>query len=120
MTTLTPNDWRALQALLPPGGLVTDPVELITYEMDAGPDRGSPQAVAFPRGVEDVVAVVRWAADRHVPLVARGAGTGLSGGAVASRGGLILSFSRMDRVLEFDKVGRSVVVQPGVVNLALD
>jgi D-lactate dehydrogenase (cytochrome) len=120
MTPLTPDDWRALRAALSPGTLVTDPVELITYEIDAGLDRGRPQAAAFPRSLEDVVAVVRWVAERGLPLVARGAGTGLSGGAVPSQGGLVLSFSRMDRVLEFDEAGRHVVVQPGVVNQVLD
>jgi glycolate oxidase subunit GlcD len=120
MTPPTPDDWRALRAALSPGALVTDPVELITYEIDAGLDRGRPQAAVFPRSLEDVVTVVRWAAAHDLPLVARGAGTGLSGGAVPSQGGLILSFSRMDRVLEFDEVGRLVVVQPGVVNEDLD
>jgi glycolate oxidase subunit GlcD len=120
MTPLTPDDWRALRAALSPGALVTDPVELITYEIDAGLDRGRPQAAAFPRSLDDVVAVVRWAASRGLPLVARGAGTGLSGGAVPSQGGLVLSFARMNRVLEFDEAGRLVVVQPGVVNEDLD
>jgi glycolate oxidase subunit GlcD len=120
MTSPTPDDWRALRAALSPGALVTDLVELITYEIDAGLDRGQPQAAAFPRSLEDVVAIVRWAAGRGLPLVARGAGTGLSGGAVPSQGGLVLSFSRMDRVLEFDQAGRLVVVQPGVVNQDLD
>jgi glycolate oxidase subunit GlcD len=120
MTPLTPDDWRALRAALSPAALVTDPVELITYEIDAGLDRGQPQAAVFPRSLEDVVAVVRWAAAHGLPLVARGAGTGLSGGAVPSQGGLVLSFSRMGRVLEFDEAGRLVVVQPGVVNQDLD
>ena len=99
---------------------MTDPVELITYEVDGGLDRGRPQAVAFPERVEDVVGLVGWAAGRRMPLVARGAGTGLSGGAVPSQGGLILSFSRMKEILEYDEKGRSVVVQPGIVNLVLD
>ena len=120
MTTLTKTDSKALGADLNLDRLVTDPIELITYEVDGGLDRGVPQAVAFPQGVEDVVELVRWAAERDLPLVARGAGTGLSGGAVPSQGGLVLSFSRMKEVLELDERGRSVVVQPGMVNLTLD
>ena len=120
MTTLTKADWETLEAELPEDGLVTDPIELITYEVDGGLDRGVPQAVAFPRSPDDVVGLVRWAAEHEMPLVARGAGTGLSGGAVPSQGGLVLSFSRMKEVLELDEKGRSVVAQPGVVNLTLD
>ena len=113
MTTLTKADTRTLRADLSFDSLVTDPVELITYEVDGGLDRGTPQAVAFPQDVEDVIELVRWAAGRDLPLVARGAGTGLSGGAVPSQGGLVLSFARMKEVLELDEKGRSVVVQPG-------
>ena len=111
---------QSLIKLLGPNQVVTDPVELITYERDAGPDRGSPDAVVFPQSTGDVQRVVRWAAEHGVPLVARGAGTGLSGGAVAEGGGIILEFARMDRVLEIDPLGRSAVVEPGVVNLTLD
>jgi D-lactate dehydrogenase (cytochrome) len=69
---------------------------------------------------EDVLKVVDWAMGEGIPLVSRGAGTGLSGGAVAEQGGLILSFSRMNQILELDPIGRSVKVQPGVVNQVLD
>ncbi|GAB4532294.1 MAG: FAD-binding oxidoreductase [Anaerolineae bacterium] len=120
MTTSATTERGTRQADLPEVGLVTEPIELITYEVDGGLDRGAPQAVAFPQNTGDVVNLVRWAAGRGVPLVARGAGTGLSGGAVPSQGGLVLSFSRMKEVLEFDEKGRSIVVQPGVVNLNLD
>jgi glycolate oxidase subunit GlcD len=63
---------------------------------------------------------VGWANENQVALVGRGAGTGLSGGAVAERGGLIVEFSRLNRILEIDALGRSAVVEPGVINLALD
>ncbi|MCX6029891.1 MAG: FAD-binding protein [Chloroflexi bacterium] len=110
----------ALKRLLAPNQVVTNPSELITYEVDAAFDRGTPMAVVFPRTTDDVVHIVKWAAEHGIPLVARGAGTGLSGGAVAERGGVIVAFSRMNRVLELDEAGRSVVVEPGVVNLVLD
>ncbi|HAG97380.1 MAG TPA: FAD-binding oxidoreductase, partial [Ktedonobacter sp.] len=83
-------------------------------------DRGVPEGVVFPRSTEELVRVVRWAAERSVPLIARGAGTGLSGGAVAERGGIIVEFSHMKRILEVDEHGRSAVVEPAVINLALD
>ncbi|MBK9714970.1 MAG: FAD-binding protein [Kouleothrix sp.] len=110
----------SLARILDAGQLLTSPVELITYEGDASMDRGRPDGVVFPRNADDVVKIVSWAARHGVPIVARGAGTGLSGGAVADRGGLIVECSRLDRVLELDEAGRSAVVQPGVINLALD
>ncbi|MFL5806826.1 MAG: FAD-binding oxidoreductase [Roseiflexaceae bacterium] len=114
------NALRSLAHLLTPGQVLTNPAELLTYEGDAGMDRGRPDGVACPRTAVEVERIVRWAAEHHVPLVARGAGTGLSGGAVAEHGGLIVQFSQMGRVLEFDAPGRSVVVEPGLVNQALD
>ena len=100
--------------------MFTDHATLISYEADAGNDKGMPEGVVFPHSAEDVVRIVRWAATHAVPLVARGAGTGLSGGAVADRGGLIVEFSRMNAILDLDEYGRSAVVQPGLINLRLD
>jgi D-lactate dehydrogenase (cytochrome) len=100
--------------------LVTDPVALITYEIDAGFDRGRPDAVFYPDETADVSRILQWASANQVPLIARGAGTGLAGGAVAKEGGVVLVFSRMNRLLELDTVGQSAVVQAGAVNLAVD
>ena len=102
------------------GLLVTDQVELLTYRTDAGLEQGLPDGVAFPRSTAGVAQIVAWAAANRVPIIPRGAGTGTSGGAVAEHGGLILAFSRMDRILEIDETGRSVTVEPGLVNQALD
>ena len=110
----------ALKSLLSSNQVTTDPVELITYEMDATQDRGLPDAVVFPHTANEVSQVIAWANEHQVPIVARGAGTGLSGGAVAHQGGVILAFSRMDDILDFNNAGRSAVVEPGVVNLNLD
>jgi len=115
-----PTALQGLQNVLPTHQIVTDPVELITYEVDAGLDRGKPAAVVLPHTTEDVVRLARWAAENNIPLIARGAGTGLSGGAVAERGGVIVSFSRMNRLVELDASGRRAVVEPGIPNLALD
>src|SRR6202040_1440043 len=64
-----------------------------------------------------VVAIVKLAAELGLPIVGRGAGTGLSGGAIARAGGIIISFARMNRILEIDLANERAVVQPGVVNL---
>ncbi|MCS6828985.1 MAG: FAD-binding oxidoreductase [Caldilinea sp.] len=100
--------------------LITDSSELIVYEIDAGFDRGRPDAVFYPESAADVSRLVRWARNARLPVIARGAGTGLSGGAVAERGGVIVEFARMNRILELNPLGRNGIVQPGVVNLALD
>ncbi len=111
---------RALQNVLPKGQVFTDQATRVSYEVDAGLDKGKPDGVVFPRSAEEVQRLVRWSAEHNVPLVARGAGTGLSGGAVADRGGVIVEFSQMNRILDFDDLGRSVMVQPAVINLSLD
>ncbi|HHY57230.1 MAG TPA: FAD-binding protein [Chloroflexi bacterium] len=104
----------------PPHQLITDPAELITFEVDAGFDRGKPDAVFYPESAADVSALVRWARANGLPVVARGAGTGLSGGAVPERGGVIVEFARMKQIVELNPTGRNGVVQSGVVNLTLD
>ncbi|HWQ11858.1 MAG TPA: FAD-linked oxidase C-terminal domain-containing protein [Roseiflexaceae bacterium] len=108
-----------LSFILHPSQIVTDPVQLLTYEVDAGLDRGRPDGVVFPRSAEEVAQVVRWAAAHGVPLIARGAGTGLAGGAVAEHGGLILQLSALNRI-ELDPAGRIATAEAGAVNLVLD
>jgi D-lactate dehydrogenase (cytochrome) len=111
---------RSLRSLFPAEQVITEPVAMMTYEYDASLDRGMPDAVVFPRSVSDVQKLARWSAEFGVPLIARGAGTGLSGGAIAEHGGVIVQFSHMNKLVEFDADGRSAVVQPGLVNLMLD
>lgn len=106
--------------LFPPPRLVTDPVQRLTYETDAGPDRALPDGVVFVESVEEVARLVAWAAREGVPLVARGAGTGLAGGAVAESGGLVVVTTRMDRISEIDSIGRVAVAEAGAVNLEID
>lgn len=100
--------------------VLTDPVELLVYERDAALDRGMPDAVVFAHNLKDVLLLAQWSVEYGAPIISRGAGTGLSGGAVAESGGVILAFSRMNRILEFDLAGLSATVEPGVVNLTLD
>ncbi len=110
----------SLKTLLPKEQVFTDRSSRVAYEVDAGIDKGLPDAVVFPCTAEEVARAVRWAAEHRVPLVARGAGTGLSGGAVADRGGIIIEFSHMNRLLDIDAHGRSAEVEPALINLRLD
>ena len=100
-------------------GVLDRPEDLMLYEYDGSVERALPQAVVFPTTTEQVAALVRWAKEKSLPIVARGAGTGLSGGSVAAQGGLVLGFSRMKKILEIDIENQRAVVQPGVVNLDL-
>src|SRR5574341_20865 len=93
--------------------------DLMLYEYDGGFSRGTPRAVVFPRTTEHVSRIMRLAGESGVPIVPRGAGTGLSGGSIARSGGIVLAFARMNRILELDLENQRAVVQPGVVNLDL-
>ena len=93
------------------------PEDVIVYEYDYGLDRAVPQAVVFPRNAGEVAAVVKLARDLDLPVVARGAGTGISGGAVPVQGGIVVALARMKRIVEIDPANRVAIVEPGVVNL---
>ena len=90
-----------------------EPEDLIVYEYDGSVDRALPAAVALPASTEEVSAVVRAARRHGAPIVARGAGTGLSGGAIAHDGGVVATLTRMNRILEVDVEDRIAVVEPG-------
>ncbi len=114
---LPPACKKRLAKLLGPRGYLDRPEDLTLYEYDGSVDKHRPDMVVFPRSTEDVVAIVRTAAEFGVPLVGRGAGTGLSGGAIPREGGITVAFARMNRILEIDLENERAVVQPGVVNL---
>ena len=95
------------------------PYDLMLYEYDASIDRSTPEIVVLPASTEEVAAIVKIAASHHVPVVPRGAGTGLSGGAIPIYGGIVIAFARMNRILEIDYDNLRAVVQPGLVNLHL-
>jgi len=107
---------RNLRKLLGADGVLHKPEDLILYEYDGSVDVARPDCVVFPLGTADVVEIVRLANRHRVPLVGRGAGTGLSGGALAREGGIVTSFARMNRILEVDVENQRAKVQPGVVN----
>ena len=79
-----------------------------------------PEAVVFPSDTAQVAAIVRAAAEWRVPITARGAGTGLSGGCIPVAGGLVVSFARMARLLEIDRANHVAIVQPGLTLAELD
>jgi glycolate oxidase len=108
-----------LRAALGADSVFTATEDTIMYEYDYGLDRAQPDLVALPRSTSDVVLLVREANAAGVPIVARGAGTGISGGAVPARGGLVISMARMNRIVEIDQANRCAVVQPGLINLDL-
>ncbi len=110
----------ALRPLLDADGLVTQVEGMRVYETDGlAAYRGMPAVVALPRDADQVRATLRACAALGVPVVARGAGTGLSGGALPSPGCVLLSLSRMSRILSIDPEARTARIQPGVRNLAI-
>jgi glycolate oxidase len=124
MSTLTASHKHALrlelEAIVGRGGVLSDPDELLVYESDGLTlFRALADFVVFPTSVEHVSAIVKLANRESMPFVARGAGTGLSGGCLPSEGGIVISLMRMNRVLEVDYDNQIAVVEPGLVNLHL-
>ena len=120
MPSASPRLVEALRAAAGEDAVLSRPEELFVYECDALTHHsGRPSAVVLPRTADEVVACVSACAREGVPFVPRGAGTGLSGGAIAFEGAVVIECARMDRILEIDPLDRVAVVQPGVVNAAL-
>jgi glycolate oxidase len=109
----------AVEKALGPRGYLHRPEDLTLYEYDGGVDKARPDLVVFPQSAEDVAAIVRIAAREEIPIVGRGAGTGLSGGAIPRSGGIVISFARMNRILSTDLNDERAVLEPGVVNLEI-
>src|SRR3954470_12897789 len=116
--TLDPTFVGALEDALRPEQLVREPEQLRTYECDGltGP-RVTPALVVLAESTRDVQATARACHVHGVPFVARGAGTGLSGGALPVAEGIVISVARMKRILEVDLESQRVTVEPGVANL---
>jgi glycolate oxidase len=108
-----------LRALLGDRRVKAEPLELRLYGADAGTSHGMPAAVALPGTTEEVAECVRLARKWDVPVIARGAGTGLAGGAVPAEPGLVIALTRMNRVEDVHVESRTAWVGPGVLNLEL-
>jgi glycolate oxidase subunit GlcD len=107
-----------LRRFLDASRVVEDETELLVYECDGLPlFKNRPDIVVFPQTTEEVAQIVRVANEYGIPFLPRGAGTGLSGGALAVEGGIVIELQRMNRILSVDPENRIAVVQPGVVNL---
>src|SRR4030081_3724581 len=121
MVTTASTIAARLRDELPAGRVIDDPATLLPYAYDASfwslRQRRVPEAVVVPESTADVASVVRIANETGTPIVARGAGTGQTGGAIAPEGGVVISFARMRKILEIDRRNLQAVVEPGLVFL---
>jgi glycolate oxidase len=114
---MTPQILAELRSAVGDRGLITEHNQLQTYECDGLTNfRALPGAVVLPRSTAEVQAVVRICAKHHIAFVARGAGTGLSGGALPQEGCVVISLARMNRILSVDLENARITVEPGVTN----
>lgn len=121
LQTIDPQDLaQQFRSILAPESIITDAETLKPYECDGLPMyRRRPLMVLLPETVDQVQAVMRICHEQNVPVVARGAGTGLSAGAMPHEGGVVLSLAKFDRIREIDPQARSAWVESGVRNLAI-
>lgn len=112
---LKPSVVRDLKNIVGTANLTASPEDLVAYSYDATRTESLPWAVARPADAGEISAVMKLANRERFPVVPRGAGSGMSGGSVPSRGGLVLSLERMNRILEIDEQDLIAVVEPGVV-----
>jgi len=110
---------RELQQVLGKAYVLHTPYDVALYEYDASIERARPDIVVLPSNNGEVAEIVKIASRYHIPVVPRGAGTGLSGGAIPVYGGIVIAFARMNRILEVDYENLRAVVEPGVVNIHL-
>lgn len=115
---LKPAVIEALQRIVGPVNLLTGPEDKLVYECDGlTMFKATPEAVVFPTSTSQLAEIVRLAHRQQIPFVARGGGTGLSGGALAVEGGLMIALTKLNRILDIDLENQRAVVEPGVVNL---
>lgn len=110
----------SLAKLLPQGALLTSEEELKPYECDGlSVYKGLPLAVVLPETIEQAQTIIQLCQQQHTPIIARGAGTGLAGGAMPTKGAVVLSLAKFNKILDVDLENRTATVQPGVRNLAI-
>jgi len=108
------------EKLLDKENVYSDKAHMIAYSYDATRAHFEPDAVLFPRNEEDVSAILKYCNDHHIVIVPRGAGSGFTGGALPSKGGIVLAFEKhMNKILEIDMENMVAIVQPGVINMDL-
>lgn len=119
MATTAPTLADRLREIIPGDRVIDDPATLLPYAYDASfwslRQQRLPDVVVVPRSTSEVASVVRFADETGTPVVPRGAGTGQTGGAVAAKGGIVISFARMREILEIDRPNLQVSVEPGIV-----
>jgi glycolate oxidase len=108
-----------LEEIVGKENLLASEMDLTLYGYDASMERGRPDAVVLPGSTEEVSQIMALAHEDKIPIVGRGSGTNLSGGTIPTRGGIVVHFSRMNRILEMDIPNRTVTVEPGVITLDL-
>ena len=108
---------RALRAIVSEHYVLVEKEDVIVYEQDGSIFQVMPEVVVVPANVDEVAAVIKAAKQANVPIVPRGSGTGLAGGAVPAEGGIILSLARLNHILRIDLENRIAIVEPGVINL---
>lgn len=114
---MKPQYWRSeLKNFLSDEQILDDTAACISYSYDNGRHHALPAAVVLPDNAAQVQSLVAWCIDKEIALTARGRGTGTPGGSVPSAQGLVVSFERMDRILEFCPESRYMIVEPGVLN----
>src|ERR1700722_5429923 len=120
MATATGTLVDRLRAVVGASGLLTTPSDLVVYECDGYTiEKNRPDVVVFPTSTEQIVEIVRACNEFGVPFLPRGAGTSLAGGCLPVGGGVMISLTRMKRILEVNLRDRYAVVEAGVVNLWL-
>src|ERR1700745_2276508 len=110
---------RDLEDFLGSSSVLFQAEDVVLYEYDGSVEKGRPDIVVFPTTTQEGWQIVQLAGKHNAPLVGRGAGAGLSGGALARTGGVMIVFARMNRILSLDPQNQRAVVQPGVVNFDL-
>jgi glycolate oxidase len=108
---------RALGTIVGERYVLAEKEDVVVYEQDGSIFQVMPELVVLPANVEEVAAVVKLAKRANLPIVPRGSGTGLAGGAVPAEGGIILSLARLNRILKIDLQNRIAIVEPGVINI---
>jgi len=115
---MTKTQINKLTAILGPRNVLHEKEDLITFSYDATPEiQHMPDVVVFPTESEQVIELVKFAYEEGLPIVPRGSGTGLSGGSIAAKGGMVLCMTRMNRILEIDEENLTATAQAGVVTL---